>query len=195
MNKKIGLSIALACIFFADTATAGKIGFINDPELAQKSTALQGLQMQLDKIRAVLKVDYEKEAKAIIEKRRKLEEDSAKLSKTEVGKKLDEIDKAESDLKKRVQEAAAELQKNFLEAAVSVKEKGINPVVKELAKEQDFDAILNAANAFYMEDGLDITAEAIKRVNEKMPKVELKKVSLAKAKSDAKSDKKSKKSK
>lgn len=202
MNKKIGLSIALACIFFADTAMAGKIGFINDPELAQKSTALQGLQMQLDKIRAVLKVDYEKEAKEIIEKRRKLEEESVKLSKTEVGKKLDELDKAELDLRTRVQEAAAELQKNFLEAAVSVKEKAINPIVKELAKEKDFDAVLNAANAFYMDEDLDITEEAIKRVNEKMPKVELKKVSLTKkgasekAKSDKpKSDKKSKKSK
>ena len=199
MNKKIGLSIALACIFFADTAMAEKIGFINDPELAQKSTALQGLQMQLDKIRAILKVDYEKEAKEIMDKRRSLEEESSKLSKEEVGKKLDEFDKAELDLRTRLQKAATELQKNFMDAAVSFKEKAINPVVKELAKEKGFDAIINAANAFYMDDSLNITEEAIKRVNDKMPKVELKKVSLAKAKSDAKSekksDKKSKKSK
>lgn len=60
MKKGIGLSIALACIFFAGAAKAEKIGFINDPELAQKSTALQGLQMQRDKILAVLKVDLEK---------------------------------------------------------------------------------------------------------------------------------------
>ena len=182
MNKKISLSVALACVFFADTAMAGKIGFINDPELAQKSTALQGLQMQRDKILAVLKVDLEKEAKEILQKKQKLEEDSVKMSKTEVGKKLDEIDKAELDLKTRAQEATTELQKNFLEAAISVKEKGINPVVAELAKEKEFDAILNTANAFYVQEGLDITEEAIERVNKKMPKVELKKVSLAKAK-------------
>ena len=86
MKKGIGLSIALACIFFAGAAKAEKIGFINDPELAQKSTALQGLQMQRDKILAVLKVDLEKELKEIFDKKQKLEEESAKLSKAEVGK-------------------------------------------------------------------------------------------------------------
>ena len=103
MKKVISLSVALACIFFADTAKAEKIGFINDPELAQKSTALQGLQMQRDKILAVLKVDLEKELKEIFEKKQKLEEESAKLSKTEVGKRLDSIDKAEKDLQARAQ--------------------------------------------------------------------------------------------
>jgi len=187
MNKKIALSVALACLFVADTAMAEKIGFINDPELAQKSTALQGLQMQREKMLAVMKVDFEKEAKGILEQKQKLEEESAKLSKTELGKRLDEIDQSEQDLKARAQEASAQLQKNFLEAAVSVKEKAINPVVAELAKEKEFDAILNAANAFYIQEGLDITEEAIKRVNKKMPKIELKKVSLTKAKKSKKS--------
>ena len=194
MNKKIGLSVALVCLFFSDAATAEKIGFINDPELAQKSTALQGLQMEREKLLAVLKVDVESEAKSIMEQKQKLEEESANLSKAELGKRLDEIEKAEQDLKTRAQEAATELQKNFIEAAVSFKEKAINPVVAELAKEKEFDAILNAANAFYIEEELNITEEAIKRINKKMPKVELKKVSLTKAKS-SKTSKKSKKSK
>ena len=179
MKKVISLSVALACIFFADTAKAEKIGFINDPELAQKSTALQGLQMQRDKILAVLKVDLEKELKEIFEKKQKLEEESAKLSKTEVGKRLDSIDKAEKDLQAR----AAELQKNFVDAALSFKEKAINPVIKDLAEENDFDAILNSANAFYVDEKLNVTEEAIKRVNKKMPKLDLKKVTLEKAKS------------
>ena len=186
MNKKIGLSVVLACIFFADAATAGKIGFINDPELAQKSTALQGLQSQREKMTALIRVDLEKEAKALLEKKQKLEEESAKLSKAELGKRLDEIEKNETDLKKRAQDAIEELQKNFVEAAVSVKEKAINPVVAELAKEKEFDAILNAANAFYIQEGLNVTEEAIERINKKMPKVELKKVSLTKAKTSKK---------
>ena len=194
MNKKIGFSVALAFLFFSDAAMADKIGFINDPELAQKSTALQGLQMQREKLLAVLKVDVESEAKSILEQKQKLEEESSKLSKADLGKRLDEIDQTEQDLKMRAQEAATELQKNFLEAAVSFKEKAINPVVAELAKEKEFDAILNAANAFYIQEGLNITEEAIERINKKMPKIELKKVSLTKNKTDKKS-KKSKKSK
>lgn len=183
MKKGIGLSIALACIFFADTAKAEKIGFINDPELAQKSTALQGLQMQRDKILAVLKVDLEKELKEIFEKKQKLEEEQSGLSKAEVGKRLDAIEKDEKDLQARAQDAAAELQKNFVDAAVSFKEKAINPVIKDLAKENGFDAILNSANAFYVDEELNVTEEAVKRVNKKMPKLDLKKVTLKKAES------------
>ena len=105
------------------------------------------------------------------------------MSKAEVGKRLDAIDKAEKDLQARAQAAAAELQKNFVEAAVSFKEKAINPVIKDLAEENDFDAILNSANAFYVDEKLNVTEEAIKRVNKKMPKLDLKKVTLEKAKS------------
>ena len=194
MKKGIGLSIALACIFFAGAAKAEKIGFINDPELAQKSTALQGLQMQRDKILAVLKVDLEKELKEIFDKKQKLEEESAKLSKAEVGKRLDAIDKAEKDLQARAQAAAAELQKNFVEAAVSFKEKAINPVIKDLAEENDFDAILNSANAFYVDEKLNVTEiaygkklkSAIKdriQLYEAKKAEYLKKVTLEKAKS------------
>ena len=194
MNKKISLSIALACVFFADTAMADKIGFINDPELAQKSTALQGLQMQRDKILAVLKVDVEREAEKILSQRQELQGKASSLSQEEVGKQLDEINGAEIDLKRRAQEASAKLQKNFLEAVVSVKEKGISPVVKELAEEKGFNAILNSANAFYTDENLDITEDAIERLNKKMPKVELEKVSLAKAK-EKEASKSSKKTK
>lgn len=194
MNKKISFSIALACVFFADTAMADKIGFINDPELAQKSTALQGLQMQRDKILAVLKVDVEREAEKILSQRQELQGKASSLSQEEVGKQLDEINGAEIDLKRRAQEASAKLQKNFLEAVVSVKEKGISPVVKELAEEKGFNAILNSANAFYTDENLDITEDAIERLNKKMPKVELEKVSLAKAK-EKEASKSSKKTK
>ena len=74
------------------------------------------------------------------------------------------------------------MQKNYVEAALSFKEKAINPVVLELAKEKDFDAVMNAADAFYIDEKLNVTAEAIKRINKKMPKLDLKKVSLEKTK-------------
>lgn len=196
MKKQIRLSIlAAAGILLAQTASAAdatRIGFINDPRLAQESTALQGLQMQRDKLLASLKVDVEKEAMEIISQKRELQEQEQNLSKAELGEKLDAIDKAERNLQERAQKAAAELQKNYIEAALSFKDKAINPVVKELAKEKDFNAIINAGNAFYIDEDLDVTEEAIKRMNKKMPKIEMKKVKLDEA---AKTTGKSKKSK
>ncbi len=182
MKKVVCLSIALACLMTANPAAAEKTGYVNDRVLAQKSTALQGLQMQRERIAAVLKSDVENEARKIFEKKQKLEEESAKMSRTDLAKRLDEIDKEEQDLKARAQAAAVELQKNFLDAVVSYKEKAIQPVIKTLADENDFDAVLDASNAFYIEKGLDVTDEAVARVNKKMPKLDLKKVTLAKSK-------------
>lgn len=197
MKKQIRLSIlAAAGILLAQTAFAAdgtRIGFINDPQLAQESTALQGLQMQRDKLLASLKVEVEKEALEIISQKRELQEQNQSLSKAELGEKLDEIDKAERNLQERAQKAAAELQKNYIEAALSFKDKAINPVVKELAKEKDFNAIINAGNAFYIDEDLDVTQEAIKRMNKKMPKIEMKKVKLDAPAKTADKSKKSKK--
>lgn len=197
MKKQIRLSIlAAAGILLAQTAYAAdatRIGFINDPQLAQESTALQGLQMQRDKLLASLKVDVEKEAMEIISQKRELQEQEQNLSKAELGERLDVIDKAERNLQERAQKAAAELQKNYIDAALSFKDKAINPVVKELAKEKDFNAIINAGNAFYIDEDLDVTQEAIKRMNKKMPKIEMKKVKLDAPAKTADKSKKSKK--
>ena len=183
MNKKIGLSLALACIFLADTAKAEKVGFINEPELIQKSTALQGLQMQREKLLAVLKIDFDAEAARIMEQKSDLQEEMQKkndLSQAEVGKQLDEIRQAEKDLNVRAQQASVELQKNYMDAILSVKKEAIDPVVRELAKENGYDAILNSASAYFVKEDLDLTKEAIKRINKKMPKIDLKKVSFVK---------------
>lgn len=196
MKKQIRLSmLVLAGIFFADAALAadGKIGFINDPQLAQESTALQGLQMQRDNLVTSLKTQVEKEATAIVEKRKELAEQEKTLSKAELGEKLDEIEKAEVDLQQRAQKAGAELQENFTKALIEFKEKTINPVVRELAKEKGFSAIINAASAFYMDTELDVTEEAIARMNKKTPKMEFKKVTMSAAKTAKPATKKSKK--
>ena len=104
------------------------------------------------------------------------------MSKAELGIKLDSIDKAERELQEKAQKAGQELQEEFANALISFKEKAVNPVVKELAKEKGFDAIVDARIAFYFDDDLDMTKQAIERVNKKMPKIDIKKVSLEPAK-------------
>ena len=123
MKKGLCLSVALACVLFVDAAFAGEIGFINDPELAQKSTALQGLQMQREKMLGILKADLDKEAKKIFEQKQKLEEEKDKMSNEELGKRLDAIGKEEKDLQIRAQTAVAELQKNYMDKAVEALKK------------------------------------------------------------------------
>lgn len=189
------LMLAVAGVSFAFPVNAAelKIGFINDPLLAQESTALRGIQMQREKIVAALKTQVEKEATDIIDMKKDLAEQEKKLSKAELGEKLDEIEKMELNLQERAQKAGQELQENFAKALLEFKEKTINTVVNDLAKEKEFSAILNAGNAFYVSPELDVTKEAIERMNKKTPKMELKKVTMEEAASGKKRVKKSKK--
>ncbi len=182
MKKELLLVMMGVLLTSSVHAAETKIGFINDAALAQQSTALQGLQLQRDKMIASLKAQVEKEAQAIIDRKKELAEQEKDLSKAELGIKLDSIDKAERELQEKAQKAGQELQEEFANALISFKEKAINPVVKELAKEKGFSAIVDARTAFYMDDKLDVTKQAIERVNKKMPKIDIKKVSLEPAK-------------
>lgn len=178
MKKELLLVMTGVLLTTSVRASETKIGFINDAALAQQSTALQGLQLQRDKTVALLKAQVEKEAQAIINRKKELAEQEKDLSKAELGIKLDSIDKAERELQEKAQKAGQELQEEFANALISFKEKAVNPVVKELAKEKGFDAIVDARIAFYFDDDLDMTKQAIERVNKKMPKIDIKKVSL-----------------
>lgn len=183
MKKQLLLTVA--GILFATTsvqAEGTKIGFINDSVLAQNSTALQGLQLQRDKMAQALTFQVEKEAAPIIQKKKDLAIQEKSMSRLELAKQIDAIEKSEMELRERAQKVGQELQDEFAQAFMEFKDKAINPVVAEIAKKHDFDAIIDSRTAFYMDDDLDVTKEAIKGINKKMPKIEMKKVTLEAAK-------------
>lgn len=186
MKKELLLVMTGVLLTTSVRAAETRIGFINDAALAQQSTALQGLQLQRDKMVASLKAEVEKEAQAIIDRKKTLAEQEKDLSKAELGIKLDSIDKAERELQEKAQKAGEKLQEEFANALISFKEKAVTPVVNELAKEKGFSAIVDARTAFYMDDDLDVTKQAIERVNKKMPKIDIQKVSLEPAKKSKK---------
>lgn len=190
MKKQIALVLIgalMASSAYAASKDGMKIGFVNDQELAQQSTALQGLQLQHDKISAALKKELEAEIKKIGDMEKEIREGEKTMSKSELGAKIDELDKVKADLQTRVQTANAKLKENLTNAMMTFKDKAVTPAIKELAKENGFYAVLDTRTAFYAEDGLDVTEEAIARVNKKMPKLDLKKVTLSSETQNAKS--------
>ena len=74
MKKELLLVMTGVLLTTSVRAAETKIGFINDAALAQQSTALQGLQLQRDKMIASLKAEVEKEAQAIINRKKELAE-------------------------------------------------------------------------------------------------------------------------
>lgn len=174
-KKIVFLVVGMLMVY---SANAGQVGFINDQRLAHEAVALQGLQQEFEDNKSSLNNELNKEVEVIVKEKRELQEKEASksLSNAELGQKMDEIAKKEQNLQQRAQDAGQKLQREFTDALLKFKEEAINPIVKDMAKERGFDAVIDARSAFFIEDGLDVTDEAISRINEKMPKIGMKKV-------------------
>lgn len=165
-------------VLITHSVNAGQIGFINDQRLAHEAIALQGLQQEFEDNKSSLNNELNKEVEAIVKEKKELQEKEASktLTNAELGLKMDEIAKKEQNLQQKAQDVGQKLQREFTDALLKFKEDAINPVVAEMAKEKGFDAVIDARSAFFIEDGLDVTDEAISRINEKMPKIGMKKI-------------------
>ncbi|MCQ2965319.1 MAG: OmpH family outer membrane protein [Alphaproteobacteria bacterium] len=176
MIKK--MIILFVVMMVASPVYAGQVGFINDQRLAHEAIALQGLQQEFEDNKSSLNNELNKEVEVIVKEKKELQEKEASKSLTnaELGSRMDEIAKKEQNLQQRAQDAGQKLQREFTDALLKFKEEAINPVVQEMAKEKGFDAIIDARSAFFIDNGLDVTDEAISKINEKMPKIDMKKI-------------------
>lgn len=192
MNKMMRLSVLCAAgILFSQTAFAAdeKIGFVNLEKLMQESTAYQGFMMQREKEFKSVSASLEKEGQALAEKEREIAKAGNDSSKAELGEKLDKLDKEKKEFGAKIAKAELKLREHTEQGLKKILDKAINPVMESLAKEHDFDAILNVNTALYVNDKVNVTEEAIKQINEKLPKLDFPKIKLSDAKKPAKKKK------
>ena len=77
------------------------------------------------------------------------------------------------NLAKAQQEAKqkeAQLNKAFSEALTQIQEK-VTEIVAEIAKEKNFQLAIPKAQALYAADGLEITDDVLKRLDQKLPEL------------------------
>ncbi|CCZ22689.1 outer membrane chaperone Skp (OmpH) [Acetobacter sp. CAG:977] len=192
MKKMMRLSVLCAAgILFSQTAFAAdeKIGFVDLGKLMQESTAYQGFMMQREKEFKSVSASLDKEQKALAEKERKIAEDGNDSSKAELGKKLDKLDKEKKEFGAKIANAELKLREYTEQGLKKIQDEAITPVMASLAKEHDFDAILNVNTALYVSDKVNVTEEAVKQINEKLPKLDFPKIKLSDAKKPAKKKK------
>ncbi len=161
----------------AQKAKTPVIVVINYVQALQESAAGKSVREQLDKQRAV----YQVEIKAI---QTKLEEARAELAKQQqilapeiFARKRQEFQQQAGQLQRTAQSRKRQLDQMRIKGFGEVK-KALREVLVEIAKESGYDIILNAdpgANTVVLAGKEHfITAEAIKRLNEKLPTVTVK---------------------
>lgn len=188
MKKMMRLTVftAVGLLFSQSAFAAEKIGFVDLGKLMQESTAYQGFMMQREKEFKNVSATLEKERKALAEKEKEIAEEGNGLSKAELGEKLDALENEKKEFLTKLTQTEAKLRENTEQGLKKIQDKAITPVMNALAKEHEFDAILNVNTALYVSDDVNVTDEAVKQVNKKLPKLDFPKVKTSAEKASKK---------
>jgi Skp family chaperone for outer membrane proteins len=153
----------------ADEQTA-QIAFVDFPRILKESAAGKSLNSQVEAKQKALKDEAEAKLKEF--KREQEEIKAAKLSKEELDNKGKEL---QYDINKWNEESA-ERQADITNAA-NTAIKGIQEVVRNessaIAVESNLAAVLPYEQAFYAQQGLDLTPEIMQRLDKKLKKVDI----------------------
>ena len=162
----------------ADAATTPNlIAVVNIQQVMREATAAQNVREQLETKQKTFQTEIAKK------------EDALQKEDADLGKKRSVLSKAAFDEKaaafqKEVQSKKATLDSGF-EHALNDIQKVVTDVISELAKEKGFSIAVPTSQILYGDPKLDISEEVLKRLNQKLPKLDVKFEAPVEPKADA----------
>ena len=180
MKKTMIMAAAfIAGVLTSSAAFAQNVGFVDMVKLEQKMTAYQGVVSQRDKVVKAYTKRFEEIEASLKAKEAGIAAEREKLSQAEVGKRIDALRVELETYKQQREEFAKQMQDALLKSLKEIQDKAVTPVLKEIAKENGYTAILNLNQALYVDPKNDVTDEVITKVNAKLPKVEMPKINIS----------------
>jgi len=149
-------------------AKSGKIGYVNMQEVIDKSKLGQQAQETLKEKFGDRRQKLAEEQQAIRQLQKTLDKDKALMSQKELDKKTGEI----RDRKKKFQQQATGLQKEVAQEEDKLAQQILRPtpaIITAVAKDKKVSAVFERRQSglLYIDEGLDLTAEVIKRFDAK----------------------------
>ena len=160
--KKLVLTLALLGMTVAVQAAEGKFAFIDVQKIFTEADAAKAAQTSLSKKQA----QYKKELEAMGESLQKLNEDLKQSTTTDTATsdkakqfqtKREEYSKKLADYEKRLTDERNSVRDNILKA--------LKQASQTIAKEKGYAAVLSSNQSMYYDEELDVTADALARVN------------------------------
>ena len=179
---------AVALTAFAaatDTVAAAEqttIGVLDVNRIIAEAESAKDVNAQIQKLRTEFQGAISKQEKTLRTKEDKLKGQKDKLSKADFDKKIEEFQIEVSELQRSVSGRNNELHTAANASMTKIRDMVVQ-ISEEIAKKQGMKMILPSSFPVYYKDNLDITAQVIKALDIKLPKV---KVEVAKATTVAK---------
>lgn len=153
-------------------AQGTKVGIIDVQRVMRESTAVQTLTKDVEAQRQGYQAELKKKEEALREEDQTLAKQRSVLSASAFAEKRAELEKKIVDVQREVQELRRTLDQRFGKGMAQVQAK-LGEISKEIAEEKALDLILSKATVVIVKPELEITKDAIDRLNGQLPKVEL----------------------
>jgi len=147
-------------------AKPGKVGYVNMQEVIDKSKPGRQAQETLKEKFGDRRQKLAEEQESIRQLQQTLDKDKALMSQKELDKKTAEIGKR----KKKFQQQVVELQKEVAQEENKLANQILKPtpaIIAAVAKDKQVSAVFERRQSglLYIDEGLDLTAEVIKRLD------------------------------
>ncbi len=167
----------------APAAGANTIAVVNIQQVMRDSTAAQNVREQLENKQKTFQSEISKKEEELQKEDQDLGKKRSVLSKTAFDEKATAFRKKATDVQKEVQAKKATLDAAF-EHALNDIQKVVTEVITDLSKEKGFAIAVPTSQILYGDPKLDISDEVLKRLNQKMAKLDVKFDAPADTKSD-----------
>lgn len=166
------ITLATASVSLADTP-GNMIAIVNIQQIMRDSTAAQNVREQLESKQKTFQSELSKKEEDLQKEDQELSKKRSVLSKAAFDEKANKFRAKATDLQKEVQAKKAILDGSF-ERSIGEIQKSVTDIIGDMAKEKGFTIAIPTSQILYGDTKYDITTEVLNRLNQKLPKLEVK---------------------
>ncbi|MGH6934007.1 MAG: OmpH family outer membrane protein [Dongiaceae bacterium] len=156
----------------AQDQTPVVVGVVDFDNILVKSKAGQSVKAAISKLEGNFKAEIAKQEKAFREIEAKLKDEQGTLSEAELKKKLGDLQTQMQEANKKFREKEKALKVRSDKALKQINDTLVE-VVRTIADERGMTLVLNQRYVVLAAPGFEVTAEALKRLDAKLPSVKM----------------------
>ena len=161
------LSLALLAPLAVEAAPT-TVSVVNIQTIMRESVATKSVREQLEAKQKAYQAEISKQEQALQKEEQELAKQQSALSKEAFEEKVKAFRTKATSMQKEVQVKKATLDGAYEQSLAQV-QKTMEGIISELAKEKGFNICIPSSQLIFAEPSLDITADVLKRLNEKLP--------------------------
>ena len=148
------------------------IAVINMQRILRESTAVRSLQQQLDEQRSAYQGEIRQKEEGLRASEQELARQRSVLSAEAFATKRRELQQQVTTLQREIQERKRRLDKGFSDGMSEVQQ-ALVTIVTEIATDNNVDIVLAKASVVLVRPEMEITEEALSRLNDELPSLRL----------------------